>query len=503
MDGLSQGATMVRLRAVLAWMGGGVAPPSRRGVAFWLVTALLGLLLPAPVAVAVVVARLRRGRGGTRALAGGAPPARGTVMRTAIPERRLLFLIGAVLFVNILDFMMVMPLGPDFARALGIPTSQLGLVGASYTAAAAVAGMAGALVLDRFDRRKALGVVLAGLVIGTAAGALATGLASMLAARIVAGAFGGPATSLSLAIVSDVVPAERRGRAMGSVLGAFAVASVLGVPAGLELAQLGGWRLPFLAVAGLGAILAGTAVLVLPPLEVHLRAGRGAPSAAVEVLRRPTALLALLAMAALMTGQFALVPNIAAYWQFNLAYPREHLGLLFVLGGLVSFGAMRLAGQLADRVGVAASAAAATVFYLGVLFAAFIFPAREPQALALFVTFMAASSFRMVPMQALSSRVPGATERAGFLSLQSVVQHLGSAVGAFTASRMLWQLPASRLGGMDRVAWLAAALAAAVPGLLWLLEVRVRRGEGESGQLARETTHRPAAAPQSLAERPG
>jgi predicted MFS family arabinose efflux permease len=422
-------------------------------------------------------------------------------MPNAIPERRLLLLIGAVLFVNILDFMMVIPLGPDFARALGIPTAQLGLVGASYTAAAALAGMLGSLVLDRFDRRKALAVVLGGLVIGTAAGAFATGLPSMLAARIIAGAFGGPATSLALAIVSDVVPAERRGRAMGSVMGAFAVASVLGVPAGLELAQLGGWRLPFVAVAGLGAVLASVAVLILPPLVGHLAPVPEATTpAAGTVLRRPTALLALAAIGALMTAQFALVPNIAAYWQFNLGYPRERLGLLFVLGGLVSFGTMRLAGQLTDRVGAAASAGAATVLYLAVLFATFIFPSPAPQALLLFVAFMTASSFRMVPIQALSSRIPAAHERARFMSAQSVVQHLGSAVGAFTASRMLWQLPGSRLGGMDRVAWLAVVLAAVVPGLLWLIEARVRRGEGAPEELPREPAHRPATAPGRLVE---
>jgi hypothetical protein len=40
--------------------GSVVASPSSRGLAFWLVTILLVLLLPAPVAIAVVVARLRR-----------------------------------------------------------------------------------------------------------------------------------------------------------------------------------------------------------------------------------------------------------------------------------------------------------------------------------------------------------------------------------------------------------------------------------------------------------
>src|SRR5688500_6667798 len=131
---------------------------------------------------------------------------------------------------------MVMPLGPDFAEALGIKNSRLGLVGGSYTAAAALSGIAGSFFLDRFDRRKALAVALAGLILGTALGGFSIGFRTMIAARVIAGLFGGPATSISLAILADVVPPERRGRAMGFVMGAFSIASILGVPAGLEMA---------------------------------------------------------------------------------------------------------------------------------------------------------------------------------------------------------------------------------------------------------------------------
>jgi len=154
-----------------------------------------------------------------------------------IPERRLLFLLGAVQFINLIDFMMVMPLGPDLAEALGIPSAHLGYIGGSYTAAAAVSGIVGSLFLDRFDRRKALAVAMAGLVLGTLAGGFATGMGTLLAARVLAGVFGGPATSIALSIIADVIPPERRGKAMGAVMGAFSVASVLGVPMGLELAR--------------------------------------------------------------------------------------------------------------------------------------------------------------------------------------------------------------------------------------------------------------------------
>ncbi|HEU4382431.1 MAG TPA: MFS transporter [Anaeromyxobacteraceae bacterium] len=398
-------------------------------------------------------------------------------MRPALSERRLLVVIGAIQFVNVLDFMMVLPLGPDFARALAIPTSRLGIVGGSYTAAAALSGILGALLLDRFDRRTALGVAMTGLFLGTLAGAFATGLSSMVAARVVAGAFGGPTAALALAVVGDVVPPERRGRAMGAVLGAFAISSVLGVPAGLELARLGGWRAPFVAVAALGAAVGAGAMVLLPPLRSHLEAPRRAAPGAGRLLLRPTVALALLVTAALMTAQFALVPNIAAYWQFNLGYPRDRIGLLFIAGGAASFVGMRLAGRFADRFGAAATTAAATAAYAAVVLAAFVFPGPAPHALALFVGFMVASSGRMVPMQALSSRVPEPEERARFMSAQSAVQHLAAAAGAFLGAGMLHELPGGRLGGMDRVAWLALALAASVPGLLWAVEARVRRRE--------------------------
>ena len=59
-DGAGPGTAMVRIRTALARARESIASPSDRGATFWLVTLLLGLLLPAPVAVAVVVARLRR-----------------------------------------------------------------------------------------------------------------------------------------------------------------------------------------------------------------------------------------------------------------------------------------------------------------------------------------------------------------------------------------------------------------------------------------------------------
>ena len=73
-----------------------------------------------------------------------------------VSERAVVFLIGAVQFVNILDFVMVMPLGPDFARGLGIASSHIGTIGGSYTLAASVMGLAGGYFLDFVLKRDEL-----------------------------------------------------------------------------------------------------------------------------------------------------------------------------------------------------------------------------------------------------------------------------------------------------------------------------------------------------------
>ena len=118
-----------------------------------------------------------------------------------------LSVVALVQLVNVLDFMMVMPLGPDFAKALGIPESHLGFIGASYVFAAAVGGIVSSMFLDRFDRRSALAVTMAGLGVGTLAGGLAVNFETLVAARLIAGAFGGPATAVSYAIIADTVRA--------------------------------------------------------------------------------------------------------------------------------------------------------------------------------------------------------------------------------------------------------------------------------------------------------
>lgn len=390
-------------------------------------------------------------------------------------ERTIVFLVGAIQFVNVLDFMMVMPLGPDFAVGLGIPAAHLGYIGGSYTAAASVSGLAGSFFLDRFDRRSALGLAMLGLVIGTLAGGFATSFETLIAARVLAGLFGGPATSLSLSIIADVIPAERRGRALGAVMSAFSVASVLGVPAGLELARHGGWRLPFFAVAGVGFVVTTLSIFSLPSLRLHLQRPKDEVALPfLEIWSRPVVLYSLSLTAAVMVSSFILVPNISAYLQYNLGYPRESLWMLYLVGGSCAFFANRLYGRLVDQYGSFRIGTLGTLAFIAVVYFAFIAYSPSIPVLVIFVAFMLSSSLRAVPLNTLTTKVPKARERARFMSIQSAVQHLSSAVGAFLSAKLLHELPSHRLEGITTISMVSIAAALLFPPLAWTIESRVR-----------------------------
>ena len=398
-------------------------------------------------------------------------------------ERSVLFLVAAVQFVNICDFMILAPLGPQLARTIGMAESHLADATAAYTFAAGIAGFFGSMFLDRFGRRAALTVAMIGLSLGTAAGGLATSMTTLVLARMLAGAFGGPATSISLAIIADVVPQERRGKAFGAVMGAFAAASVLGVPLGIALSEMGTWKTPLYAIAATGLVLTAIVRARLPPLRGHLL-GHKAPERMrfpVELLRRDVVLASYAMTATVNMGAFILIPNISTYVQNNLGLATAQLKYMYFAGGIVSFFTTRAAGKVVDRFGAVGVGTVGTVIQAAVIYAGFATTATLPWSThflgsmyGVFMSFMFANGVRNVAYQALTSRVPRPTERASFMSLQSTVQHLAAGLGASLSARIMSTSLDRKLVGFDVVAYVAVVFALTLPLLLRLVEQRLR-----------------------------
>ena len=385
-------------------------------------------------------------------------------------EPWLLWLLACLQFTHILDFMMISPLSPQFMRLWGISAQEFGYLVSIYALAASVAGLAAAFVIDRFDRRSTLMAMYAGFVLATLACALAQGYWSLFAARALAGVFGGVIGSVVLAIVSDVIPAERRGRAMGVVMSAFPVVSVLGVPIGLYLATRLGWHAPFFALAAVSAALWCLLPLVVPRVDAHMRRGAApdgsaAPAAAatpatpaglwhkfLQLFTVPNHRRALAAVFVFTLSGFMVFPFLSAYQVKNVGITEAELVYVFLFSGLATLFTSRLIGWSADRFGKR------RVFFVLALASTLplVLITRLPQSslvvlIAVTVPFMVLMSGRFIPLMALITTCVHAPVRGAFMSLSSSVQNLGAGVASLAAGTVIGHTADGALTRFDLV----------------------------------------------------
>lgn len=370
--------------------------------------------------------------------------------------------------------MMVMPLGPDFAKSLGIPASEIGIIGGAYTFSAAIFGLIAGLFLDEIPRKKAVIICLSGLAIATIGGALVWSKGSMIAVRLFAGAFGGPLSAVSLALVADHIPPERRGAAIGKVSGAFAMASVLGVPFGLEIAQLFSWHYTFIITGILCLMIIALTVFKLPTNKV-LRKNESFKTmltALINIIRSPLPRAGYLYMGLSMMAGFMIIPNIAAHLQLNLGYPRERLGLLYFLGGTISFFGMRFSGMMVDRTSATLTSCIFTTTLITVLLSGFVFYPNFIPVELIFVLFMFSMSGRNVAGQTLSSEIPEPKVRGAYMSVQSAVMHFSSSFGAYLSSVILIEKN-GKLENVKTLGLIAVTLCLLVPFIVYYVEKKL------------------------------
>ncbi len=376
-------------------------------------------------------------------------------------ERVVLLVLATVQFTSIVDFMLVMPLGPQLMERLKLDTARFGLIVSSYTFSAGVAGLFAASFIERFGRKSAFLVIYIGFLWGTLCCGLAWSYPTLLAARVLTGAFGGVLGGMALAIISDVFPGHRHGEATGALMSAFSAASVFGVPFGLTLGVAYGWQKPFLILAALGTIVLIVAVREMPPLREHL-AHRRETHPLREIwttLSLPNHLRAFALVSSMMIAGFVVVPLLATYMVKNVGMGESRLALGYVAGGLLTIVSSPLIGRLADRLGRLRVFLVVAPFSALMMVVATSLP-RVPLGVAIAVMglFMVGMAGRMVPAMAMIMGSIEPRRRGAYMSVHSSVQHISGGLGAYLGGLIVGEASDGSLLDYSRVGWVAAGI---------------------------------------------
>ncbi len=363
-------------------------------------------------------------------------------MTTTLTPRRelwLLITLAGIQFTHIVDFMVMMPLGPQFTQLFRISDAQFGLLVSAYTFAAGASGLLASLYIDRFGRKKLLLSLYMLFALATLACGLAPTYESLMAARIAAGAFGGVLSALSQTIVADVIPFEKRGRAMAIVMSSFSAATVAGVPLSLFLAAHWGWHMPFFAIAAVCAVLAAIAWNTMPSLKDHL--GR-APSSALGnikiVLADTNHQKAFLFSALLMFAGFTVIPYITIYTTTNGGLTNAQLPYIYLCGGAATLLTARWIGRLTDQLGKPVMFRRVAMLTMLPLF---LMTQSAPWGLwgmlAVSTCFFICMSGRMIPGMAIVGAAGNPQLRGTFMALNSSIQSAAMGVAAFVGGLII------------------------------------------------------------------
>jgi MFS transporter, DHA1 family, inner membrane transport protein len=376
-----------------------------------------------------------------------------------LSERSLLLLLAAVQFTHIVDFMILMPLGPQLMRDLHIGPGRFSSLVAAYTISSGIVGLLAAPFIDRFDRRKLLLFAYGGFITGTLFCALSMNATTLLMGRALSGTFGGLSLAMVMSIISDVVPPERRAAGMGVIMAAFSAAAALGVPFGLQLAEQLRWEAPFFMLAGIAMIVWLIVFTRLPAIRGHLHHHKEDPTRAFrELLRDANAGRALLFMSATVFGHFAIIPLLSPYLVANVGLPERDLFLVYLTGGVATVFTAPVTGRLADALGrrrvftfLVAVACVVTLILTNA--------GRLPlwAVLVLAGGFFIFASGRFIPGQAIMTLAVPASRRGAFMSLSGCARDLAMGLAATVGGWIVTKTPSGQLVNFNWLGWLALA----------------------------------------------
>lgn len=353
----------------------------------------------------------------------------------------VLFLIGTEAF-------LISPLLPTIAADLHSTVRSAAAVVTAYVLAYAVTSPFLGAVSDRYGRRRSVLAGTALFLVGNVVAALAGQLWVLVLARALSGLGAATAGPSIWAHIADSVPAEHRGRAIGTGGGFFAAGQVLGLPLGTFVAAAAGWHATF-------AVLAAASAVALVALHRQVRPGRPTPAAATAAAAAAVAVTPARGVRQGLAGVFRVwrhpvlghalavtvllsAANLGAYsylgseldGRFGLSETQRGWVGLLIGGG--SFAGSLLAGRLGDRArragghGTGLVPVWGAVLGTGVVVAALV-PHLTVVLAAVLVWFVASGAFGTDQQTLLATAAPGL--RATAASWNSSSLYLGTAVG--------------------------------------------------------------------------
>ncbi|WHM38110.1 MFS transporter [Streptomyces sp. BPTC-684] len=246
------------------------------------------------------------------------------------------------------DGMVIAGILPLVSDDLDVSVSAAGQMITVFALAYAVLAPVLATATAKWPRLHTLLTALTVFTVANALSALAPNFGLLLATRVLAAVGAALYTPTANAVATALVPPERRGRAIATVMGGLTVATALGVPLGTWIGRTD-WRLTMWLVTALGAAAFAGVGLMLRGLPAPQ------PSPGLRARLAPLTNGRVLGATATTFLVFLAFQTVFIYYTVA-ATPATHgdqskLTLLLLISGVFSVAGSSLGGRVVDRWG--------------------------------------------------------------------------------------------------------------------------------------------------------
>ncbi|MGN8115550.1 MFS transporter [Labrys sp. 22185] len=371
-------------------------------------------------------------------------------------DRRVLLLALAT-FVTGTAENIVIGILPDIAGSLDVSLGLAGQLTTAFSITFALAAPAALLLTARFEHKAAFLAALAAFALCNLLAAASPGYGALFAARVGMAAASATIALLATMLATELVDESMKGRAIGVIFMGVSGSLVLGVPIGMLVCSLAGWRSVFLVLAALAVIVLVVCRSKLPDVGAR----RQGPPDYLAHLRSPPLICAQLVSILMISGHFVLFAYLAPYLGAVLGIVGMGTVLAFIAFGIAGVSGGYLGGLAADKL---TPRRAIMLVPAGYLTALMLIPLVTGTSLSFFPVMMAWACLSWMISPAVQSFLIAMgpdTAEAG-VSLNLSAMHVGVGLGTALGGVAVERVPIAYLPGIGAALAAMALIAAAL-----------------------------------------
>jgi predicted MFS family arabinose efflux permease len=256
-------------------------------------------------------------------------------------DRRFIFtLLFFLYFFNILDRFLLSSMFPLISREWGLTDTQCGMLVSTIYWAIVISVLPLSIVVDRWSRRKAIGLMAVFWSFMAIASAFASSFTELFTFRALLGVGVAAFAPGGLALLSGLYPIQKRARILGFWQMSIPFGTAVGVALGGVVAATLGWRYAFGLIAAPGLIFALLFFFIKDYKTVALEKTTGVDGSGsqrvkmekrdivMQFLRTPTLILTYLGFTCSMFTTTALITWLPTYFQRSYNVPVDRASIL-------------------------------------------------------------------------------------------------------------------------------------------------------------------------------